>query len=72
MKLFDRNPLKYVKRLSDPITNARFAVASRSRTTEFRGRPYYFAADSTVAQFLAAPERWKERRGTPAREGDTE
>lgn len=72
MKLFDRDPLKYVKRLSDPITNARFAVARRSRTTEFGGRAYYFAADSTIAQFLSAPDRWKDRRGTPARVGDSE
>ncbi|HSQ59968.1 MAG TPA: hypothetical protein VLT84_06005 [Acidobacteriota bacterium] len=71
MKRFDRDPLKYVKRLSDPITARRFPVQRRSRTTEFSGRTYYFAVDSTIARFLSEPERWKERRAA-AMEGGAE
>jgi YHS domain-containing protein len=68
MKLFDRDPLKYVKRLSDPVTSARFAVKRTSRRSVYRDRAYYFSADSTKATFLADPEAWKDRRAASAGE----
>lgn len=72
MNLFDRNPLKYVRRLSDPVTSARFSVTRNSRNAEYRGRRYFFIADSTKVRFLAEPERWRERRGLSAMEaGET-
>jgi YHS domain-containing protein len=72
MKLFDRNPLKYVRSASDPITSTRFPVTRASRNAKFRERTYYFVADSTKAQFLADPLRWRERRGLTAVEaGET-
>lgn len=72
MKLFDRDPLKYVTHLSDPITAARFRVRRASISTTFRDRKYYFAADSTKTQFLTDPQRWRERRGLSAVEaGET-
>ena len=72
MKLFDRDPLKYVTRLSDPITAARFPVDRGARRAAFRNRNYYFAADSTKAKFLTDPQHWRERRGLSAVEaGET-
>jgi YHS domain-containing protein len=66
MKLFDRDPMKYVKVLSDPITSARFSVKRTSLHAAYRGRTYYFMADSTKTRFLADPKHWKERRGQSA------
>jgi len=72
MKLFDRDPMKYVTHLSDPITNVRFHVDRSSRHTTYHKREYYFASDSTEAQFLANSDRWRERRGLSAVEaGET-
>jgi hypothetical protein len=47
-------------------------VTRASRNAKFRERTYYFVADSTKAQFLADPLRWRERRGLTAVEaGET-
>ncbi len=68
MKIFDRDPLKYVRRLSDPVTSDRFRVRRNSLHAEYKERAYYFIADSTKAKFTANPSYWRDRRGLSGRE----
>ena len=65
-RVFDRDPLKYVRVLSDPITHDRFKVTRRSPHETYRNRTYYFAADSTLARFDADREKFRDRRADPA------
>lgn len=60
--LFLKNPLRYVKTLTDPVSFARFHPTKASPHAAFRGREYYFASDSTLARFQAEPEQWFERK----------
>lgn len=60
---FRKDPLRYCRRLTDPVTLRRFAVSRRSPRFEWKGRPYYFASDSTRAAFAAAPDSFAVRRG---------
>jgi YHS domain-containing protein len=59
---FVKNPLRYAKTLTDPVSFERFHPGRNSPHVVFRGRDYYFAADSTLARFQAEPEKWFERR----------
>lgn len=61
MKLFRKDPLRYCGRLTDPVSRARFRPSKQSPHVTFRGRDYYFAADSTLVRFQAEPERFYER-----------
>lgn len=56
---FVRNPLRYCRQLTDPVTRRRFKPSSRSPRAEFGGRPYYFSSDSTCARFKAAPQQFQ-------------
>ena len=60
---FLRNPLRYCRRLTDPVTLARFAPARNCPRLTYHGRPYYFSRDSTLALFKATPDRFAVRRG---------
>lgn len=61
MKRFQKDPLRYCGPLTDPVTRKRFRPTKQSPHVTFRGRPYYFAADSTLVRFQAQPERFYER-----------
>jgi YHS domain-containing protein len=60
---FLRQPLRYCRRLTDPVTLRRFRPTSRSPHLEYGGRPYWFAGDSTFAAFKATPDSFAVRRG---------
>ena len=62
MRQFDRDPLRYVKILSDPVTNDRFAVTRTSPREEYRNRTYYFASVGEKATFDGDPDKFRERR----------
>ena len=59
---FVKDPLRYAKYLTDPVTFQRFRATKSSPRAVFRGRDYYFATDSTLAAFQAEPEKWFERK----------
>lgn len=59
---FVKDPLRYTKYLTDPVSFRRFRATKKSPHVAFRGRDYYFAADSTKAAFQAEPEKWFERK----------
>jgi len=59
---FQKDPLRYAKALTDPVSFTRFHPSKSSPHVVFRGRDYYFAADSTLARFQAEPEKWFERK----------
>lgn len=61
MKLFRKDALRYCGILTDPVSRERFRPTKQSPHVTFRGREYYFAADSTLARFQAQPERFYER-----------
>jgi YHS domain-containing protein len=61
LKQFKKDPLRYCGLLTDPVSRARFKPSKSSPHVAFRGRDYYFAADSTLARFQADPEKFYER-----------
>ena len=61
LKRFRKDPLRYCGKLTDPVTRERFRPTKSSPHVAFRGRDYWFAADSTLARFQAQPERFYER-----------
>lgn len=62
MRLFDRDPLRYVKALSDPVTNDRFRVTRSSPREEYKSRVYYFASSGEKGVFGGDREKYKDRR----------
>jgi len=64
MRLFDRDPLRYVKKLSDPVTNDRFRVGRHSQREEYRNRTYYFASEGEKSTFDSDREKYRDRRAT--------
>ena len=60
---FVKEPLRWCRRLTDPVTLRRFQPTSRSPRLEYRGRPYWFASESTFAGFRATPDSFAVRRG---------
>ncbi|MEK7315875.1 MAG: hypothetical protein AAB011_06825 [Candidatus Eisenbacteria bacterium] len=70
MKQFDRDPLRYVKRLSDPVTNDRFRVTRSSPKVEYRKRAYYFASIGEQATFDGDREKFRDRRSASMLEID--
>ena len=60
---FEKQPLRWCKRLTDPVTLRRFEPGARSPHLTYMGRGYWFASDSTLAAFKAAPERFALRQG---------
>ncbi len=64
MKVFDRNPTRYVKKLSDPITITRFPLTSATPRVVHRERTYYFASDLNRRTFEADREKYRDRRAS--------
>ena len=62
MRLFDRDPLRYVKSLSDPVTSDRFKVTHSSPRETYKERTYYFASPSNRDRFDADREKYRDRR----------
>lgn len=58
MAEFDREPLRYCGRLTDPVTKMRFRPDASSPRLEYDGRPYYFVSDSTRAVFENMPAKY--------------
>ena len=58
-----KNPLKYAKRLTDPVTQKRFGPTKHSPRTTYMGRAYYFASESSFVAFRATPDSFAIRRG---------
>ncbi|HET9951640.1 MAG TPA: hypothetical protein VFS09_07600 [Candidatus Eisenbacteria bacterium] len=65
MKQFDRDPLKYAKTLSDPVSNDRFKVTRSSPKEEYKNRTYYFESENTRATFDTDREKYRDRRTAP-------
>jgi len=63
MRVFDREPLKYVKTLSDPVTEDRFKVTHASPHETYQERVYYFASDANRVIFDTDREKYRDRRG---------
>ncbi|MGE5178824.1 MAG: hypothetical protein ACM3PF_07025 [Bacteroidota bacterium] len=61
MQRFEKDPLRFCGKLTDPVTRTRFRPTSASPHVTFRGRIYFFASDSTLARFQATPEKFYER-----------
>ena len=61
--LFRKDPLRYCRRLTDPVTLKRFAPTRKSPHTMWKGRPYYFASDTTMAEFIANTDSFAVRKG---------
>lgn len=62
MNRFKKNPIAYCARLTDPVTHARFRPDSSSPHVIYRGRDYWFSADSTKTRFQAKPEDFSDRQ----------
>jgi YHS domain-containing protein len=62
-EFFRRDPLRYCRRLTDPITLKRFQPSRKSPHLEWKGRPYYFATEATRAAFAATPDSFAIRKG---------
>lgn len=62
MRQFDRDPLRYVKALSDPVTNDRFRVTRMSPREEYRNRTYYFASEGEKTTFDGDRDKYRDRR----------
>ena len=60
---FLADPLRYVDRLTDPITRSRFQPLAGGPQLVHEGRTWYFASEATRAVFLAEPGRYVEPDG---------
>jgi YHS domain-containing protein len=60
---FRAAPLRYVRKLSDPVTQERFRPKTTSPKTVFKGRPYYFASRASLRTFAAYPDSFSKRHG---------
>jgi YHS domain-containing protein len=60
---FARDPARWARTLSDPVTLVRFTPSSRSPRTTWQGRLYMFGSDSTATTFRAMPDSFATRRG---------
>lgn len=60
---FEREPLRWARKLTDPVTLKRFAPGPGSPRTTYHGRRYWFASDSTRTAFRAAPDSFAVRKG---------
>jgi YHS domain-containing protein len=62
LRRFRREPALYCGLLRDPVTGMRFRPSARSPRLEWKGGPYFFANDSTRAEFRRAPRRYEVMR----------
>ena len=60
---FAANPLRFAKRLTDPVTLNRFAPDLHSPKMGYNGRNYYYADANTFARFEAHPDSFAIRKG---------
>jgi YHS domain-containing protein len=60
---FRAAPLRYVRKLSDPVTQERFRPRTTSPKTVFKGRPYYFVSRASLKTFAAYPDSFSKRHG---------
>lgn len=58
---FERDPLRWCRALTDPVTQQRFRPTVRSPRMDYHGRPYWFASDSSRAAFRAMPDSFAVR-----------
>jgi len=61
LRSFRRNPLKYCGDVTDPVSLERFRPDKKSPRMDWGDRPYFFASDSTLAEFREDPEMYAER-----------
>jgi YHS domain-containing protein len=61
---FLADPLRYVDRLTDPVTHVRFQPLAGGPQLVHEGRPWYFASEATRGAFLADPARYVEPNGS--------
>jgi YHS domain-containing protein len=59
---FDKDPLKYCGKLTDPVTGKRFQPHFWSPKTVYRGRVYYFSSGKTKDEYLDNPRAYTFRR----------
>jgi len=62
LRRFKRRPTLYCGLLRDPVTGMRFWPTARSPGAEWQGGPYFFASESTRAEFLRDPKRYEVKR----------
>jgi YHS domain-containing protein len=67
VKKIKKNPLKYCKRLTDPVTREVFAPSKKSPRIDFEERAYFFSSDSTRAVFASNPSMYSYPPETMAR-----
>jgi YHS domain-containing protein len=60
---FDADPLRYIDRLTDPVTRARFQPVAGGPELVHEGRTWYFASEANREVFRASPERYLEPDG---------
>jgi YHS domain-containing protein len=63
MAAFSADPLRYIDRLTDPVTRVRFQPTADAPRLEHDGRAWYFASDASRERFRASPERYVEPDG---------
>lgn len=59
---FDKDPLKYCGKLTDPVTGKRFQPRFWSPKIEARDRTYYFSSNGTKKKYLENPRAYSFRR----------
>ena len=58
---FQKNPVAYVGKLTDPVTHERFEPDADSPKLVFEGRRYFFSSNESREKFLEKPENYWER-----------
>ncbi|HEY7728131.1 MAG TPA: hypothetical protein VID50_06720 [Candidatus Eisenbacteria bacterium] len=59
---FDKDPLRYCGKLTDPVTGKRFQPRIWSPKIVDRGRIYYFSSNATKKRYLENPREFTFRR----------
>jgi YHS domain-containing protein len=60
---FERHPLRYCGKLTDPVTGARFVPSKTSPRFDYGGHPFFFPGAASLAAFKSDPARY----ATPTR-----
>ena len=60
---FVREPLRYVRALTDAVTHERFRPTAASPTAKYQGITFYFANEANRAQFAALPDSFGVEKG---------
>ena len=59
LQRFMHSPSLWCGLVRDPVTGDRFLPSTRSPTAYWVGGPYFFASESTKAQFVIDPKRFE-------------